>query len=77
MHPSPFILTTGGCSLGCLGLTLFGDVCLSLFLLPHRPLLPPATTHLRLPPLLGWTLHHIPPALDCGVQQRCLHHGGP
>uniref|UniRef100_A0A4X1TFK5 TYRO protein tyrosine kinase-binding protein n=1 Tax=Sus scrofa TaxID=9823 RepID=A0A4X1TFK5_PIG len=33
--------------------------------------------HLRLPPLLGWTLRHIPLALDCGVQQRHLHHGAP
>lgn len=35
----------------------------SLSLLPSRPLLPPATTHLRLPPSLGSTLRHIPPAL--------------
>lgn len=27
------------------------------------PLLPPATTHLRLPPSLGWRLYHIPPGL--------------
>lgn len=52
----------GGCDMapGCLGLILSWVLFLSL--LPC-PLLPPATTRLRLPPSLAWTLRHIPPAL--------------
>lgn len=52
----------GGCGMapGCLGLILSWVLFLSL--LPC-PLLPLATTRLRLPPSLAWTLRHIPPAL--------------
>uniref|UniRef100_A0A8C9GXV0 TYRO protein tyrosine kinase-binding protein n=2 Tax=Piliocolobus tephrosceles TaxID=591936 RepID=A0A8C9GXV0_9PRIM len=52
----------GGCGMapGCLGLILSWVLFLSL--LPC-PLLPPATTRLRLPPSLTWTLRHIPLAL--------------
>ena len=49
---------------------------LSLSLLLSCPLLPPATTHLRLPPSLGrYTISHRP--LNSGVQQRHLRHEGP
>lgn len=49
-------------SVVCLGLIFSAVVCFFPSS-PYRPLLPPATTHLRLPPSLGWTLHHIPRAL--------------
>ena len=52
----------GACGMapGCLGLILSWVLFLSL--LPCL-LLPSATTRLRLPPSLAWTLRHIPPAL--------------
>lgn len=64
MYPLPLMSRHWGLQHGpCVSEPDFFWCYLPLSLLPHHPLLPPATTHLRLPPLLGWTLRHIPPAL--------------